>query len=82
MLTQYIQAALDAAHYELIEDTEPVYAEVPGLDGVWATGKTVEECRKNLSDSIEDWLLFSIAKRLPIPPLEGITIRVPEEIIR
>jgi predicted RNase H-like HicB family nuclease len=82
MLTQYIQAALDVAHYEMIQDAEPFYAEVPGLDGVWATGKTLEECRKNLSDSIEDWLLFSIAKGLPIPPLEGITIKVPEEIIR
>ncbi|MFH1573139.1 MAG: type II toxin-antitoxin system HicB family antitoxin [Acidobacteriota bacterium] len=82
MLTRYIQAALDAARYEMIEDEEPFYGEVPGLDGVWATGRTLEECRKNLSDSVEDWLLFSIAKGLPIPPLEGVAIRVPEEIIR
>ena len=82
MLTQYIQAALDAAHYEMIEDEEPFYAEVPGLEGLWATGKTLEECRKNLSDSIEDWLLFSVAKGLPIPPMEGVNIKVPEEIIR
>ena len=82
MLTQYIQAALDAAQYEIIEDEEPFYAEVPGLDGVWASGKSLEQCRKSLSDSIEDWLLFSIAKGLPIPPLHGITITIPEEIVR
>ncbi|MBC7261983.1 MAG: type II toxin-antitoxin system HicB family antitoxin, partial [Chloroflexi bacterium] len=40
MLLQYIQAALENAHYEIIEDEEPFYGEVPVLPGVWATGKT------------------------------------------
>jgi hypothetical protein len=34
------------AEYEIIDDPEPYYAHVPGLQGVWATGKTFEECRK------------------------------------
>ncbi len=63
----YIQAALDQAHYELIEDEEPFYGEVPELAGVWATGITLEACRNNLAEAIEDWLLFSVAKGLPIP---------------
>jgi len=62
MLTAYIQNALNLAHYEMIEDDEPFYGEVPGLDGVWATARTLEQCRANLSVAIEDWLLFSIAK--------------------
>jgi len=65
MLLQYIQAALDRAHYEMIEDDEPFYGEVPELSGVWATGPTLEECRRNLADAIEDWLLFSVARGLP-----------------
>lgn len=58
-LSQYIQAALDRAEYELIEDEEPYYGQVPQLGGVWATGKTLEECRRNLIEAIEDWVLFS-----------------------
>ena len=69
MLTQYIQEALERARYEIIDDPEPYYGEVTDLEGVWATGKTLEECRRNLADAIEDWLLFSIAKGLPIPSL-------------
>ena len=69
MILQYIQTALERAHYEMIEDDEPFYGEVPGLDGVWATDKTPEECRRNLADAIVDWLLFSVARGLPIPPL-------------
>jgi hypothetical protein len=33
MLAEYLQAALDAAHYEIIQDQEPYYGEVPGLEG-------------------------------------------------
>jgi predicted RNase H-like HicB family nuclease len=75
MLLRYIQSAMDRAHYELIDDEEPYYGEVPGLKGVWASGKTLEECRKDLADAIEDWLLFSIAKGLPIPSIGDASIR-------
>ncbi len=80
MLLQYIQAALDAAHYEMIEDEEPFYGEVPALAGVWATGRTLEECRRNLAAAIEDWVLFSVAQGLPIPPLGQIAINLPEKV--
>jgi len=42
---------------------------VPDLAGVWASGETLEACRNNLAEAIEDWLLLSIAKALPIPDL-------------
>lgn len=80
MLLDYVQQALEHATYELIEDEEPYYSEVPELKGVWATGKSLEECRRNLLAAIEDWLLFSIAKGLPIPTIGGTFIRLPEEL--
>lgn len=79
MLTQYLQEALNRAHYEIIADEEPFYGEVSELEGVWATGSTLEECRARLGEAIEDWLLLSIAKGLPIPPLGDASIRLPEE---
>ncbi|MBN1455213.1 MAG: type II toxin-antitoxin system HicB family antitoxin, partial [Methanomicrobia archaeon] len=62
MITEYIQAALTKARYELIEDEEPYYGEVPELVGVWATGKTLEECRKNLAEVIDGWLVVRLRK--------------------
>ena len=62
MLTEYIEEALKRAKYEIINDEEPYYGEVPELKGVWATGKTLEECRKNLKEVIEGWLIISIKK--------------------
>ena len=55
MLAQYIDAALNRAKYEIIEDEEPYYGEVPELAGVWAAGKTLEECRRNLAEGLEGW---------------------------
>lgn len=74
MLTEYIQEALKRAKYEIIQDEEPYYAEIPELKGVWATGKNLEECRKNLIEVIEGWLIISIKKDLPIPKLGDISI--------
>ena len=34
MITEYIQAALGKARYEIIEDEEPYYGEVSELGGV------------------------------------------------
>jgi len=67
MIVEYIEAALGKAKYDLIRDEEPYYGEVPGLKGVWATGKTLEECRRNLSEVIEGWIIVRIKKGLPIP---------------
>jgi predicted RNase H-like HicB family nuclease len=69
MLTEYIEEALRRARYELIDDEEPYYGEVPELKGVWASGKTLEECRENLKDVIEGWILVSLRKDLPVPSL-------------
>ena len=69
MITEYIQAALSRAKFEIIEDTEPYYGEVPELAGVWATGNTLEECRHNLVEVIDGWLVVRLHRGLPIPPL-------------
>ena len=35
MLLEYIEEALRRARYEIIEDEEPYYGEIPELQGVW-----------------------------------------------
>ena len=69
MITEYMEAALGRATYEIIEDEEPYSGEVPSLAGVWATGKTLDECRRNLASVIDGWIIVSLRKGLPIPPI-------------
>jgi len=77
MLTEYIARGMEHARYELIDDEEPYYGEILELPGVWATGETLEACRRNLVSALEDWLLFSLAKGLPIPPIDDLEILPP-----
>lgn len=80
MIHEYVDMALRKARYEIIEDEEPFYGEVPELQGVWATGKTLEECRKKLIEVIDGWVLIRVARGLPIPDIEGVRILPPREI--
>lgn len=80
MICEYIENAMQHAQYELIKDDEPYYGEVPELAGVWATGKTLEECRKKLAEVIDGWILIRLARNLPIPPIGQTRIALPQEI--
>jgi predicted RNase H-like HicB family nuclease len=80
MLREYMEAALDLAHYELIGDEEPYYGEAPGLQRVRATGRTFEECRRNRCEVIEGWVLIRLDRGLPIPPASEMEIALPGEM--
>ena len=56
MLTAYISAAMARARYRIIDD-ETYFGEIPGLRGVWANAKTLEVCRSELQEVLEDWLV-------------------------
>jgi len=81
MITEYIDEALRRAQYEKIDDEEPYYGEIYELKGVWATGKTLEECRNNLKEVVEGWILVSIKKGLPIPKLGDFEIKEVQEAV-
>ena len=68
------------ARYVIIQDEEPFYGEVPDLQGVWAGGKTLEECRRNLAEVVDGWVLVRLARGLPIPPLGDIKLAPPREM--
>ena len=71
MFAEYIQAALSKATHEIIEDQELFYGEITELRGVWATGKTLEECGENLKGVIEGWIALRLRLGLAIPPING-----------
>jgi predicted RNase H-like HicB family nuclease len=54
-LTEYMQAAMRHAEYERLDDGD-WYAHIPGLAGLWASAKAVEDTRKDLYSALEDWL--------------------------
>jgi len=74
MILEYINAALEHTRYEIFEDVKSYYREVPELPEVRATGRTLEECRRNLAGVIDEWLVLRLLRGLPAPPVIGRTV--------
>ena len=77
MLTKYIAAAMERAHYEILEDGS-YYGEIPGLQGVYANETTLEECRRILNEALEDWIMFRLKRGHDIPEIDGISLEARE----
>ena len=58
MIIEYCQKAMERATYRKLDDGS-WYSELPGFQGVWANGNTVEACRKELIEVLEEWLILN-----------------------
>ncbi len=76
MIRTYIDAAMKHAHYEMIDQPEdPYYGEIPGLEGVMACGASLEECRANLEDALDAWIVLGLQLGHEIPPIDGVCLQ-------
>ncbi len=81
MLTKYLKAAMSYAHYEILADDGSYYGEIPDCRGVYANAATLEECRGELEQALEDWLLFRIYKNLSLPKIGEVELTVKKEAV-
>ena len=68
------------AEYDILEDGSYV-ATVPGLQGVIAVGDALEECRMDLIEVIEEWIVARLQWGYPILPIGGQIIAPSKEPI-
>jgi predicted RNase H-like HicB family nuclease len=72
-LTAYIEAALEVASYDKLEDGT-FAGEISKLPGVIAFGKTLRECEQELQSVLEDWILVGLRLGHKLPKLAGIDL--------
>ena len=80
MLTQYIRAAMHRAKYEILKDDNSYYGEIPGFDGLFANADTLEKCREELEETLEEWILIRISKNLPLVELDGLNLNIKKAV--
>lgn len=73
MLTSYIQSAMRRAKYEILTDGT-FYAEIPDLPGVWANASTLEDCRLELQEVLEGWIVLGLRMGHSLPVIDGIAL--------
>jgi len=78
MLLDYLKAAMRHAHYEILSDDGSFYGEIPECNGVYANAVSLEACRDELEEVLEEWVLFRVYKNLAIPVIDGFEISVRE----
>jgi predicted RNase H-like HicB family nuclease len=69
VLTEYIQAALRRACYEILDDRS-FYGEIPGFQGVFADAETLEDCREQLREVLEGWIVLGLRLGHPMPVVD------------
>ena len=73
MLSEYIQAALRHAHYELMENGR-YFGSIPECEGAWGEGATLELCREELRGALESWIIGGLRQGDTLPVLDNIDL--------
>lgn len=76
MLTEYIQAVMRQAKYEILSDDGSFYGEIPVFQGVRANAATLEDCRNEIIEVLEEWILLHLADNTPLPTVNGLKLSV------
>jgi predicted RNase H-like HicB family nuclease len=63
------------ARYEILED-DTFYGEIPGFQGVFANDTTLENCREQLREVLEGWIVLGLRLGHPLPIVDGISLAV------
>jgi predicted RNase H-like HicB family nuclease len=71
MFEDYRKTEMHLTKYELLEDNT-FYASIPETPRVWANAQTLEKCREELREGLEDWVLLGIAHGHQTPVFSGI----------
>jgi predicted RNase H-like HicB family nuclease len=79
MLTNYIQAAMRQATYQLLEDGT-FYGEIPGVQGVYANAERLEACRELLQEVLEGWIILGLRLQHSLPVIDGINLNAQQEV--
>ena len=74
MLTDYVQAAMRKARYKILPANEGFFGEIPGFKGAWANADSLEACREELREVLEDWILVRVRLSLSLPVVAGMNL--------
>ncbi len=80
MITNYIHAAMRHAVYEILEDGS-FYGEIPDFQGVYANAASLEECRDELQEVLEGWIVLGLRLGHKLPTVDSLSLETESEMV-
>ena len=74
LLAEYVEAAMRDFVYKILDDDGSYFGTVPGFQGAWANADTLEECRRELAEVLEGWIILGIERGHEIPVLPSMNL--------
>lgn len=78
-LTDYIWAAMRHAKYQWASDDRIFIGTSPPCRGVIGTGKSLEACRDDLQEVLEEWLVLGFRLGHDLPVVDGVDLNYSRE---
>ena len=75
MILKYIEKAMEKADYKKLEDNS-WFGEIPDFTGVWSNADNLEECRRELIEVLEEWILLKTKDNELLPVMDEIDINI------
>jgi predicted RNase H-like HicB family nuclease len=79
VLIAYINAAIRKARYAILPDGEGYFGNIAELQGVWANAGSLEACREELQEVLEEWMVLGLRMGHHLPEIDGISLNVDDE---
>lgn len=76
MLIEYIDIAMRKAKYEILQDDDSYYGVIKEFPGLYANAPTLERCRNELRETLDEWILIRLRKNLKVPIIKGINLNI------
>ena len=74
LLAEYIETAMRDATFVIFVEDGTYFGDIYGFQGVWANADTLEECRQELKEVLEDWIILGIELGHEIPVLPSMNL--------
>ena len=69
MLTEFLDKQLKKAKFKTLKDGT-CFGSIVGFPGVWANGTTLNICKKELREILEEWFLLKVRNKERVPGFE------------
>lgn len=78
-LTDYIELAMGRAKYKILKGGQ-YFGSIPGFRGVWADARSLETCRTELREVLEDWIVLKLRDGDMLPAVGGRRLKLPTPV--